>query len=120
MEQSPSREANNHSARQEIPRILWIPIVHYHIHKSPPLFNNLSQMSPVHTFHCISLRSILILSSYPQVFRMVFFQILYAFLIYSIRATRPAHLILLDLITLIIAGEAQCHSKLLQNIGHQI
>jgi len=29
MEQSPSEEANSHSATQEIPRHLWNPEVHY-------------------------------------------------------------------------------------------
>jgi hypothetical protein len=35
MEQKPSWEANNFSASQEIPLILWNPEVNYRIHKSP-------------------------------------------------------------------------------------
>jgi hypothetical protein len=45
MKQSPSCENKNYPTNQEIPRSLRIPTVHFHVHKSPPLF--LSQMNPV-------------------------------------------------------------------------
>jgi hypothetical protein len=48
IEQSPSWEANQFSASQEIPHILWNSNVHFPIHKSPPNVTILSQINPVH------------------------------------------------------------------------
>jgi hypothetical protein len=61
MEQSPAWEANRSLASQEIPRLLWNPKVHYHIHKSLPCpYPQPDQSSPY--LHPISWGSSLILS----------------------------------------------------------
>jgi len=62
MEQSPSWEANSHSTSQEIPHLLWNPKIHYSVQKTPPLVLMLRKTNLVHTFHLVSVRSILILS----------------------------------------------------------
>jgi hypothetical protein len=49
MEQSPFREANQFSASQDIPRILWNPKVHYRSHRCPPPVPIKNQIDSVHT-----------------------------------------------------------------------
>ena len=112
MVQSPSWEANWFAASQEIPRISWNPKVHYRTHKRPPPVPILGQTNPVHIPHPTSWRYILILSThlrlglpsglFPSGFPT---KTLYAPLSSPIRATCPAHLILLDFITRTILGE---------------
>jgi hypothetical protein len=48
MEQSPSGEANNQTATQDIPCLLHNPNVDYHVSNSLPLTSALSQKSSVH------------------------------------------------------------------------
>jgi len=113
MEQNRSWEANSHSASQEIPRLLLNPTAHYSVHKTPPLFPILSQMNPLRNVSCYfpKIRSNIILPSVPRVFRAVsslqVFRLKFRkYFMSPMRATYPAHLILLDLITPIILGEA--------------
>jgi hypothetical protein len=49
MEMSPSLEAANCAATQEIPCILWNPKVYFRDHKSAPLIPIPSEINPIHT-----------------------------------------------------------------------
>jgi hypothetical protein len=112
MEQSLLKKLRVRSTSQEIIRILWNPKVQHRVHNSPPQVPILSQMNPIHIpkpyFRKIHLNVIshlrlglpsgLLPSDLPT-------KMLYAPLTSPMRATCPAHLILLVLITLIILGE---------------
>ena len=112
MVQSPSSEANWFAASQEIPRISRNPKVHYRTHKLPPAVSILDQPNPVHihTSHLLEIHLNIIHPStprspqWPPSLRFPH-QVPIHPLSSPIRATCPAHLILLDFITRTILGE---------------
>ena len=112
MAQSPSWEANRFEASQEFPRISLNPKVHYRTHKRPPPVSILGQPNPVHipTSHLLEIHLNIIHPSTPKSLqRSLSLRFPHQDPIHPlsspIRATCPAHLILLDFITRKILGE---------------
>ena len=110
--QSPSWEANWFAASQEIPRISQNPKVHYRTQKRPPPVSILGQPNPVHihTFHLLEIHPNIIYPSKPSSPQWSHsLQFPHQHLIHPlsspIRATCPAHLILIDFITRTILDE---------------
>ena len=106
MVQSPSSEANWFASSQEIPRISRNTNVHYRTHKRPPPVPILGQPHPVHipTSHFLEIHPNTIHPSTPRSPQWFFpsgfpTKTLYTPLSSPIRATCPAHLILLDFTT---------------------
>ena len=126
MVQGHSWEANWFAASQEIPRISRNPKVHYRTHKRPPPVHILGQPNPLH------IPTLKILEIYPNIIhastpRSPQWSLSLRFphqdpihsLSLPIRATCPAHLILLDFITRTILGEQyKSFSSSLCNLLH--
>ena len=112
MVQSPSWEPNWFAASQEIPRLSRKPKVHYRTHKRPPPISVPGQPNPIHlpTSHFMEIHPNITHPSTPRTPSDLFpsgfpTKNLYTPLSSPIRATCPAHLILLDFITRTVLGD---------------
>jgi hypothetical protein len=99
MELSPHREANSRVATLEIHHLLWNPNIYYCVHKTPPLVPSLSQINPVPNFspYIYKFLSNIVLPCTPRLSEWSL-PFTFTFLIYFMRATYPAHLILFYMI----------------------
>ena len=126
MEQSPSWEASRFSASQEIPHISGNPKIHYFSHKCPPPVPILNQLDPVHnpTSQFLKINLNIILPSTPgSPHWSLSFRFPHQHHVHPspIRATCPAHLILLDFTTRTISGkEYRSLSSSLCNFLHSL
>jgi hypothetical protein len=126
MERSPSWKANWFGARQEIPRVLWNPKVPHRTHKRPPCIPIVSLPNPVPTptSHFLKIHLNIILPSTPRSLQRSLSlrfpnQNPVHTAPFTIRATCPVNLILLDFITRTILGKAyRPFSSSLRNFPH--
>jgi hypothetical protein len=92
-ELSPSWEANDHSASQEVLRSLWKSNVHYRVHKSPHVFLILNQMNSAHNFpaYFSKIRSSIIFPTMPRYSRSLLFKFSKKEMLYEFRISYVLH-----------------------------